>query len=750
MDIKIFISYGHKDSTELAMLLKKELVSRGFDVWLDSSKIRAGKEWEQQIIEGIKESQVMIALLSPHSTRSSNQNNKDDSVCLDELSWARYEPPPTTIIPILAVKGAAIPLTIHRLHYLDFIDSLSNTLTFQQKFDELLTSLDSALKGQVLYRSLETSLQPILEFDRFLYTKHRNFIGREWLFQEIEIWRTNDLERALLIVGDPGIGKSSIIAELSYGMFDGATIVTYCCQWDTKATLNPANFVKTVAYQLAVRIPEYALKIEEQGIKNILTNAEKDPASAFEQGVLTPLNSLDPPQSNLPFFICIDALDEATLFSENDNILSLLESRIERIPNWLKLIATTRNDRIVNRQFGGLRTKIIDASGEKNLQDISSYISLKIKEISKKLNIQIENQEEYIASLLEHSEGNFLYTKYHFLGIFRNGIDIGDFDNLPLGLEGAYQRYLHRAFSTSTQIEEIIPILEILCATKEPIERYLLAEASNLTERELIKRLVPLTPFLSQLQNKKEKLSISLWHKSFYDFLTSIENADSEFGIDTQKGNLRLVPIFIETVAKGSTHNYSSDIQISNYLARRGLDHLALSGRFFDGLSKKEVENIIFYSENNSKECLGCLGSFSPIFIKEAIKQKRFNDIKQMIDSLADIAEFFYIESGVIKIEKSPDGTQSKVITAKAEKSPPIYKAYSATSNAIVIANEVLSYYGDGDLFQDILKKMKDMDYMVGGFAYAYWGYYFSGLISDQAYYFDGLLSDLKKGKKIR
>ena len=91
-----------------------------------------GKSWEQQIIKGIKESDIMIALLSPHSTRFTNHENREDSVCLDELSWARYEHPPTIIIPILAVKGATIPLTIYRLHYLDFVDVLSSESIFQK------------------------------------------------------------------------------------------------------------------------------------------------------------------------------------------------------------------------------------------------------------------------------------------------------------------------------------------------------------------------------------------------------------------------------------------------------------------------------------------------------------------------------------------------------------------------------------------------------------------------------------------
>jgi TIR domain len=113
--VRVFISYGREDSFKLAMRLKAELGSRGYDVWLDRTKIRAGRAWEQQIIEGLRKTQVVIALLSPHSTRW-NDSDTGDSVCLDELAWARYEPPPTPIVPVLAEAGANIPLTIYRLY----------------------------------------------------------------------------------------------------------------------------------------------------------------------------------------------------------------------------------------------------------------------------------------------------------------------------------------------------------------------------------------------------------------------------------------------------------------------------------------------------------------------------------------------------------------------------------------------------------------------------------------------------------
>src|SRR5713101_7984435 len=41
------------------------------------------------------------------------------------------------------------------------------------------------------------------------------FIGREWLFSMVEAWRDDPSVRQLVIVGEPGAGKSAILAYLA-------------------------------------------------------------------------------------------------------------------------------------------------------------------------------------------------------------------------------------------------------------------------------------------------------------------------------------------------------------------------------------------------------------------------------------------------------------------------------------------------------------------------------------------------------
>ena len=82
--MKIFLSYGHDSNAPLIEKIK-DYLSKDADgnlrheVWIDTSEIKAGKDWREKITNGILESDVVLAGLSEHSTRI-------PGVCRDEIS----------------------------------------------------------------------------------------------------------------------------------------------------------------------------------------------------------------------------------------------------------------------------------------------------------------------------------------------------------------------------------------------------------------------------------------------------------------------------------------------------------------------------------------------------------------------------------------------------------------------------------------------------------------------------------------
>ena len=81
-----------------------------------------------------------------------------------------------------------------------------------------------------------------------------------------------------------------------------------------------------------------------------------------------------------PRYILIDALDEALLGPEDSpNLVKLLAPRLERLPGWLRLVATSRLESEVERRFGALRVELIETRGQNNLDDLDTYVTFRLR-----------------------------------------------------------------------------------------------------------------------------------------------------------------------------------------------------------------------------------------------------------------------------------------------------------------------------------------------------------------------------------
>ena len=150
------------------------------------------------------------------------------------------------------------------------------------------------------------------DFAGFVRDRREPFVGREWLFAEIEAWRTGGDEPTLLVKGDPGVGKSAALAQLAETNPGGHVLAHHFCRADALETLRPGPFVRSLASVIARRSRAYAAKLEDPSLREVLdrSQCEADPAGAFEQGVLAPLETLPAPAGGA-CCILVDALDVA-------------------------------------------------------------------------------------------------------------------------------------------------------------------------------------------------------------------------------------------------------------------------------------------------------------------------------------------------------------------------------------------------------------------------------------------------------
>ena len=408
------------------------------------------------------------------------------------------------------------------------------------------------------------------DFTPFLVEKIKGFVGRKWLFQEIDEWRSHDSPSVLLIVGEPGIGKSAIAAALVHRNIEGQVLAYHCCRTDTPETLAPASFVRSLAGMLCARLPEYAKALECASVINSLRRADTDPESAFEAAVLAPLHKIKLLQTKRCYLL-IDALDESLARAGPPTIFDVLCTRLDRLPPWLGLIATTRNDPGVLNPLRSLRVQIISAQDRKNLDDVRQFIRSQLGEAPFRIKAEADRKvpAKLETDLLRSSAGNFLFVRTALDAIASGQLSFDHIQNLPPGLSSLYEIFFRRLFPNPVKdYSRARRALETIVAAREPLTREQIAAATSLDpEDELLGILSRLAPFVPAFEGR-----YSLFHKSLLDWLTGWDSWHDQplagaYHVNLQKGSAQLADWYWAEYQRESS-------EISNHCLRHLPAHL--------------------------------------------------------------------------------------------------------------------------------------------------------------------------------
>jgi len=572
---RLFLSYGRKDAGDLARRLKADMEEQGFWVWLDTHEIRTGRAWEIEIRDGLRSTQVVVAMLSPHAVRIAAPEAPDvvDGVCLDEISFARFARPPIPIVPVMAV-ACEPPFCIFRLDYTDLTRWSESEDQYRIGFQRLLGGIEAALRDETIYRRWHHQLQP-LEFELLLNEKRQDFTGRHWLFEQIDAWRNSPRERALLITGSPGSGKSALVAQLVHRNPGGQVLAYHCCQVSRRETLLPGRFVQSVAAMIASQLDAYAEQLETPALQDRLadTFCQNNSVTAFYDAILTPLSRLAAPPGGCRYLL-IDALDEALLLSRDNldhlNLVSLLAPELEKLPGWLRVVATTRPEKKVLRALGGLRAVVLDSQGPGNRQDIDAYIALRLQApaLVERLTASGRNESEVRRQLCEAGGSNFLYVQQALLNLERDRYRFDQLDRLPQGLDGIYADFFQRCFPGRASYHDARTVLEAVVAAREPLTTAQLAQAAGLDpEYRLPEVLETLASFLCESEGR-----YTLFHQSLGDWLVA---ADCPYRASPAIGQRRLAELCWGEYRQG-VH------RLSDYSRRHVVAHLRADQRWDD------------------------------------------------------------------------------------------------------------------------------------------------------------------------
>src|SRR5437762_391085 len=127
---RIFVSYSSSDRA-LAVLLQREFVRAGLQVWMDDQELRPGDHLLERLADAVHDVDHICAIVS-RAYLASNWAKKEQSLALSkEVSEGR-----ALVIPIL-VGDAELPAVLSDRVYADF----RNPGSFRRELEKLVTTL---------------------------------------------------------------------------------------------------------------------------------------------------------------------------------------------------------------------------------------------------------------------------------------------------------------------------------------------------------------------------------------------------------------------------------------------------------------------------------------------------------------------------------------------------------------------------------------------------------------------------------
>ena len=356
-------------------------------------------------------------------------------------------------------------------------------------------------KSQIFIPSYDNNNELQILFSTEINNFREGFIGRKHIFDEIDDFIGNESKGYFIIEGEPGIGKSAIIAQYSYK----STCIVY---FNRRSKYNLAHqFLENICKQI---ISRYQLNLS-------ITTEE-----TFNGGFLFKLLE-KVSKKNQKLVIAIDALDEVDSkdqISKGINILYLPES----LPDGIYFLLSQRNSTPTVSACPNTPLKKIDLKEyfEENSKDISLYLESEIHQNTKlldKIKLNGWSNNDFITTLTDKSKGNFMYVRYILEGIKSGKYKNTALDKLPDGLSGYYEKHWNRmGMNDDVNQEDKLSILRILVDIRQPISISLIAKWSNKLKKIARKIINQWGEFL-QISKVANEQYCFIYHTSFRDFL---------------------------------------------------------------------------------------------------------------------------------------------------------------------------------------------------------------------------------------
>jgi len=409
------------------------------------------------------------------------------------------------------------------------------------------------------------------DFDRDIARLTEGFTGREWIFSEIDHWLKHTDERFFLLTGEPGIGKSALIARFIQRQHDVAAY--HFCIAGRNSTITPSTVLRSLAAQLADALPTYGealantidpvhlsvhIDIQVQTmnsgeITGVVINhlQASNPEEELDILLRSPLAALPAPPPYL--LILMDSLDEAVTLKHDVNLVTLF-AKMNDLPSWVRILCTTRPERRVLRVFDAVKPHLLAAESQMNLDDVRMYITWRLKQETMRAHLQAAGVEPIalLDQLAALANGNFLYTRILLDDIQAGNQKLDDLGRLPKSLDEIYHGFLLR-FTVHEWEERYQPLLRLLAVAQEPITEEQLAHFTGIEQDTIRQYMGVVRQFLDTGNSGQGEETYALFHQSLRDYLLD-KRRNQDFWCSATTGHQNIARYYL----KNYLHRWST------------------------------------------------------------------------------------------------------------------------------------------------------------------------------------------------
>lgn len=397
-----------------------------------------------------------------------------------------------------------------------------------------------------------------------------HFTGRTWLLREIlDWWENRKDERFFLLTGDPGTGKSMILAWLAgYGPIpvtdEGqgqlAELRVWVKAWHfciaDSGNTDPKELARQVAEHLTRTVPGFgkaltATLAEQVRINSVLTDFTVQQGGSatgvyigylnlqglseelsFNRVLRDPLKQLYVDGYDQPMLLLIDGLDEALTYSGVTNVVQLL-AKLTDLPAQVRILATTRDEPRVLKFFRSVKPFDLFRNATPDVDDVRAYAEARLAKLS---TVEGVKRIDFAQRLAQQAGAVFLYAAMVLDDLLaRPPSDLPDLEtyHLPNGLSGLYHDFLNRELGKREDLwtDRFRPLLGLTMVAKD--EGLTTSQLASILKRDCAEVGDTLRRCKQYLIGKLPNGPFRSFHKSFADYLLEDDN-NVDYHVDAQ------------------------------------------------------------------------------------------------------------------------------------------------------------------------------------------------------------------------